>query len=60
MPLFLAIGGLLISTLWGITAVLDKFDDVQEDVDKTALYLGGLVLVSIGGMLIYRELKSRK
>jgi uncharacterized membrane protein YdcZ (DUF606 family) len=58
MPIILALGGLAVSALFGVGMVLDKFGDVEEKTDKTALNLGGLLLIGIGGLLVYKQLSK--
>lgn len=59
MPLVLALGGLAISALFGVGMVLDKFGDVEETTDRAALNIGGLLLIGIGGLLVYQQLSKR-
>lgn len=54
MPMILALGGLLISTLFGLSNVLDKVEDIQNDSEKTAINLGALILVGVGALLVYK------
>lgn len=59
MPLVLALGVLAVSALFGVGAVLDKFGDVEEKTDRAALNIGGLLLIGIGGLLVYQQLSKR-
>uniref|UniRef100_A0A6M3LMM9 Uncharacterized protein n=1 Tax=viral metagenome TaxID=1070528 RepID=A0A6M3LMM9_9ZZZZ len=58
MPLVLGIGGLLIAGLFGVATILDKVDDIG-DQGKSAVSLGSIIMIGIGGLTIYYLVKKK-
>jgi len=53
MPfLLLGLAGVL-----SVVTLLDKIDDLQDKSSKTAINVGGLILVGAGAWLLYKQMK---
>lgn len=59
MPLIVAIGGLLVSALFGASLVLDKIDDIQEPKQASIINVGSLTMMVIGGVAVWYVLKKK-
>jgi len=54
-----ALGGLLISGLFGAATLLDKIDDLQDEPQKSLVNLGSGTMILIGGIAVWYLLKHK-
>jgi len=61
MPLILVIGGLLVSSLFGVASVLDKIDDIKNDNSQTGglINAGSIALIVVGGLAVWYVTKKK-
>jgi len=60
MPLILVIGGLLVSSLFGVASVLDKVDNIKNDSQSGGLInAGSIALIVVGGLAVWYVTKKK-
>jgi len=59
MPIFLGIGALLVSALWGGASILDSIEDMRDENSFQLINLGSVVLVVIGGVVVWYLMKKK-
>ena len=60
MPLFIALGSLLVSGLFAASTVLDKADDLTDQPSSnnlSMLNMAGFVLILIAAYMVYQKVK---
>ena len=55
MPMLLALLTTSVAGLFGVSQVMDKTEDASSEMQTNALYIGGIMLIGIGGYLVYKQ-----
>jgi hypothetical protein len=57
MGVFLTIAGIGLSTLFGITSLLDRVERTEKQTEITLINLAGVGLLGVGAYILYKEMK---